>query len=196
VNTWLVRQLEEEDRVYLKHWVLQCAIPGFPEMIEFWTYPTRFVLHWRVYAGFPRRLVCRGEWNQLRVQTSGSAEVAKAMKSVLERVQLARAGVTLGMGTAGPADLAMFPCLCEMLTSGIYPGGDVREVSRLSLYADQENGGWRAMLTEPSQALVLWTHSEELSKLLQAVEAHVASDKPDWRNDRYATKRGGKKGKG
>jgi hypothetical protein len=127
---------------------------------------------------------------------AGRPAVAKAIKSILERVQMARAGVALGMGIASPADLAAYPALSEMMTSTMYPGGEVREVSRLSLYSDQENGGWRSMLTEPSQLMVLWTHSETLQGVLQATEEHVQSDKPDWRIDRYAAKRGAKKGRG
>jgi len=195
MNEWLTRKLRNEFMDSMRGWCCCDFLGCYPDKVEFWKLPTRTVFYWRVYAGNPPRLMCRGEWSSYAMAQAGVSAVAKAVKSILERVQLARAGVQLGMGSAGPADLASFPSLSEMMTSAMYPGGEVREVSRLSVYADQENGGWRSMLTEPSQALVLWTHSDTLGGILQATEEHVSSDKPDWRYDRYAAKRGAKKGK-
>lgn len=196
MNDWSRLKILKENMSILRQWHLLGRVRSATDTAEMYALRLPEWVVYRVVVGYCCSTWCRGSWRRSDFDRWGEYDMAKAVSSVLEKVLKARASVSLGMGRASPADLAEYPALSEMLTSTMYPGGEVREVSRLSVYADAENGGWRTMLTEPSQLIVLWSHADTLSEVLRATEEHVVSEKADWRNDRYAAKRGGKKGRG
>lgn len=127
------------------------------------------------------------------VNNFGVTNVAKAVKSALSRVLAARKAAGGGSTRVSPVDAERYPLLVEMLTATVYPDGTAREPSRLSVSADREGGGWRTMLKEEGQALVLWSHSDTLEGIMEALESHLGQDEPDWRPDRYAVKDRAKK---
>jgi len=107
--------------------------------------------------------------------------------SVLQKVAAAKAQAKTLAGTVCKADTARYPGLVELLTSLVDGSGKKREPARLAICPDLTDGGWKVRINDPSEAAVLWTHSDTLEGALDAAEAHVQSEAPDWREDHWAT---------
>lgn len=115
----------------------------------------------------------------------------RCMASFIEKALAARAKIKKG-GKRGPEKaLAEFPALVEFLTVDKLPNGSARTPSALSLSMD--DGVCKGCLKERDEGLILWASADTFQGVLEALEAQLTSEAPDWRPDRWAKGGKGKK---
>lgn len=74
------------------------------------------------------------------------------------------------------------PTLGHFLCDEVWPDGECK--SRSSLVVFVEDGLFKACLTEKDSNSVLWASCKSFDELLEALEARLTDDQPDWRKGR------------
>lgn len=91
-------------------------------------------------------------------------------------------------GSNAPAEDADFaeryPALSEYMSSAKYPDGSKRQVSRLGIFVDTD--GWKAQLRDVDRGLVIWATDRSFLGVLEALEGLLISERPPWREDKFA----------
>jgi len=72
--------------------------------------------------------------------------------------------------------------LCEFLGSELYADGTDRQPGSLSIFVG--DGKWKACLNDRDQDLMCFVTSDDLLKLLDAVERALHKEDADWRAQR------------
>lgn len=78
-----------------------------------------------------------------------------------------------------PVILARLPLLHEYLCATSYGDGAPRITSSLIVFT--EAGGWKVCLSDRDTDRVLWAAADDLTGLLDAIDARLRSVSPDWR---------------
>jgi len=77
-----------------------------------------------------------------------------------------------------------YPALSEYMTGTRYPDGSKRQVSRLGIFVDTD--GWKAQLRDVDRGLVIWATDRSFLGVLEALEGLLISERPPWREDKFA----------
>ncbi len=84
----------------------------------------------------------------------------------------------------------LFPHLYQLMADRKI-GKLERDVSKVSIKLCPE--GWISSLTEPCSGQILFTRTDNLFEVFEALEAVLAGGSADWRVDKYAKQRKAKK---
>lgn len=85
---------------------------------------------------------------------------------------------------------ALFPTVYRLMTEKEIAGVK-RELSKISIKLDDQ--GFVTTFTEPASGQVLFNITDNLFRVLEALEARLTGDKPGWVPDKYALQRKKKK---
>jgi len=86
-----------------------------------------------------------------------------------------------------PTDLAeRAPTLGHFLCDPVWPDGEVRQRSTLVVFV--EAGIYKACLSDKDSGTSLWGSCKSFDDLLEALEARLTEDQPDWRKARKPKK--------
>lgn len=78
------------------------------------------------------------------------------------------------------------PTLGHFLCSPCWPDGEARQLSSLVVFV--EDGIFKACLSDKDSSNVLWSSAKCWDDLLEALEARLTDDVPDWRKSRNRKK--------
>lgn len=85
-----------------------------------------------------------------------------------------------------------YPALYEYVTADAFPDGSPRKTSTVSVFVDRD--GWKGSLKDRERALILFATDTSFLGVLEALEGLLTSDRPPWKDDRWAESKGGQKG--
>lgn len=78
------------------------------------------------------------------------------------------------------------PTLGHFLCDECWPGGEVRQRSSLVVFV--EDGVFKACLSDKDSGSSLWSSCRSFDDLLEAIEARLTDDRPDWRKAKFKKK--------
>lgn len=112
------------------------------------------------------------------------------MAKFVKRLKETDRGNLVG-GRADDPELAkQYPALTEHLTCDWLEGA-ARQTSTVGISVD--GGRWKGRLADRENGLVLFVSGDSFEGVLGALEAALTDPEADWREDQFASKRGGKK---
>jgi hypothetical protein len=106
-------------------------------------------------------------------------EVREMAETLLERLLRGAPGKGAAENAGDPAFAKKFPCMFELMTCAILPGGEVRKPSSLLVFT--EDGSWKGCLTERELEVSLWCTQGSFQALLEGLEERLTVPQPDWR---------------
>lgn len=80
-----------------------------------------------------------------------------------------------------------YPTLWMFLSAGAWPDGEMRKRSSLSIFSD--DGMVKGVLNEKEANVSLWASAPTFTGLLEALEARLTEDRPEWRANKEAKKK-------
>jgi len=114
--------------------------------------------------------------------------------SFLKKVE-AESTLSKSGGSLDPEFARQYPALHEYMTADVYPSGESRQRSTVSIFV--EDGTWKACLNEKEQGLVLFVAEDRFGTLVEALELLLQEDSVPWRKSKPKAGYGPKqKGKG
>lgn len=79
------------------------------------------------------------------------------------------------------------PTLGHFLCDEVWPDGELRQRSTLVVFV--EDGMFKACLSDKDSGTSLWASCKSFDDLLEALEARLTDDRPDWRKARVKGKK-------
>lgn len=97
-------------------------------------------------------------------------------------------GTLNGTGRVAVGVLASFPTVSEFLLNSKYSDGSRRLTGTVTLCGDL--GELKARVNDKDRSLVAFISGESLEAILGVLEKGIQDDQLDWREDKYAGKKG------
>jgi hypothetical protein len=109
----------------------------------------------------------------------GRAGVWRAVMSFIEKSRPVKSGPAAFVQARCPWLAKQCPAVHEYMTVGELPGGEVRQLSTLTVFV--EGGLWKACLSEKDAEVNLFASGADLESLLDNLEERLTASHVDWR---------------